>query len=455
MDAIVIGGGISGLTVATRLKQQGKQLCLLEAGVAVGGAVGSKREGEFLAERGPNSFMLNDSRLSQLLEDIGLTARIQPAQPEAKKRFIVYRGKPLAIPMSPLEAITTPLLRFGSKLHVLGEPFRSKGSNQEESLAEFIERRLGSEVLERFVEPFISGIYAGNPAKLSVRHAFSMLWELDQQHGSLIRGGMALGKARKANPGTKIRSQMISFPEGMAELPEALAKTMGEKNIRTQARITRIKPPSPESANWQVTYQQGGAVEQILSAKTLICAIPANRINRLPWPTELARTLARLEAIPYPPVTSVALAFPRSAITHPLDGFGFLVPPVENRRILGTIFSSSIFPWRAPADHVLLTSFLGGTRQQKNAALEDDALVQCVCEELQELVGLTCKPSWQHIARWPEAIPQYTLDYQEVYDALASAETQQAGLHFCGNYRNGIAVGNCLINAMELAERLQ
>lgn len=455
MDTIILGGGISGLTVATRLKQKGKQLCLIEAGNSIGGAVGSRRQGDYLAERGPNSFMLNDSRISKLLEDIGLTSRIQAAQPEAKKRFIIYKGKAVAIPMSPLGAVATPLLRLGSKLQLLGEPLRGKGTSTEESLAHFVERRLGSEVLERFVEPFINGIYAGDPAQLSVRHAFPMLWELEQQHGSLIKGAIAKGKARKANPGTRIRSQMISFPDGMAELPAALAKQIGTENIHTQARITRIMPPSAESAEWQVSFQQGDNPEQTLSANKLICAVPANRLHHLPWPAELSQALNRLKRIPYPPVTSVALAFPRSAITHPLDGFGFLVPPVEQRRVLGTLFSSSIFTGRAPEGHVLLTTFVGGTRQPENAALEDSALIQCVCEELQSLLGLHGEPGWHSITRWPEAIPQYALDYQEVYDALDAAEAQHSGLHFCGNYRNGIAVGHCLINALELAEGFQ
>jgi oxygen-dependent protoporphyrinogen oxidase len=348
----------------------------------------------------------------------------------------------VALPSGPAGAVATPLFSLRGKMRILAEPFIARGNADDESLAGLVRRRLGGEILTYAIEPFVAGIYAGDPEKLSARHAFPKLWSLEREHGSFVRGALRM---RRAGP----RPKMMSFRDGMGALPARLAAMLGG-DLRARARVESI---AETAAGWSVAWSENGQNKRA-EAATLVCAIPAFAVPQLPWSPALRGRLGFLERIEYPPVSIVALGFRRADIGHPLDGFGMLVPSAEKRQILGTIFSSSLFPGRAPEGQVLLTNFVGGARQPGLAALPDDELVRLVCEDLRALLGVKGEPVFRRIIRWPRAIPQYNRGYGEVLSALEKLEAAHPGLHFVGNYRGGIAAGQCIRNGLRLAEEM-
>lgn len=439
---IVIGAGLTGLAAAVELRRAGHRVLVLEAGGRAGGAVCTDAADGFLAERGPNTLMVNDPQVGEFLRVNGLEGEM--VAPRAARRFIVRGGKPLALPSGPAGAVTTPVFSLAGKLRILAEPFIPRGTVDDESLADLVRRRLGPEMLAYAIEPFVAGIYAGNPEKLSARHAFPKLWNLERRHGSFIRGALRL---RRSGP----PQRMVSFRNGMRALPDALAASLGA-DLRLGAHVEEIV--RGDDGRWRVTWREGGGASSDAGAPKLVCAVPAFAVPPLPWPGALRDGLGILDEIEYPPVTVVVHGFRRADVAHPLDGFGMLVPAAERRRILGTLFTSSLFPGRAPEGCVLLTTFVGGARQPRLAELGDDALDQDVCSDLRELLGLDGPPVFRRIYRWPRAIPQYNTGYGRILSALESLEAAWPGLHLAGNYRGGIAAGQCILNGMQLAARI-
>jgi oxygen-dependent protoporphyrinogen oxidase len=416
---------------------------VFEKSSRVGGAIGTARCDGWLHELGPNSLLENSADVARFIDDLGLGSRRLYAAGAAGKRYIVRDGRPVAMPTSPASFVTTSLFSPRAKLKLLGEPFRRRSApDAEESVADFVVRRLGAEFLDYAVNPFVGGVYAGDPRRLSVRHGFPKLHALEQEHGSLIRGALA---RRNTSGGPKGR--MFSFPNGMEELPLALARELSGA-VRLRARILAVRP---RGHYWEIVSDAGGIVEhQVFSA--VVLALPADALADLPFEgVAPSARLNGLHAIEHPPVTSVFLGFRREDVAHPLDGFGMLVPEVEQGSILGTLFSSTLFPERAPEGHVALTSFVGGTRQPDLALLDDDALVDLVRGELSRLLGVRRDPVYVHLKRWRRAIPQYTLGFGRHKAALAAFERQAPGLFVGGNARDGISLANCIESGRRLA----
>ncbi|MGA0092841.1 MAG: protoporphyrinogen oxidase [Chthoniobacterales bacterium] len=439
-SVIILGSGLTGLSAAVALKRRGCRVTLLESAARPGGAVQTEHSDGFLVEHGPNSMMVDDPAIAAFFHDAGLEGEM--VGPQAKKRYLVRKGRPVALPAGPGGALATPLFSLRGKLRVLGEPFVPRGTHDDESLARMVRRRLGGEVLDYAVEPFVAGIYAGDPARLSAKHAFPKLWRLERDHGSFVRGAM-----RRARGGP--RPTMLSFRGGMGVLPEKLGASLGD-DLRRHVRVGAI---GRSGEGWSVEWDEQGRRKRA-TATTLVCAIPAFAVANLPWPEDLRGQLGLFGRIEYTPVSVLALGFHRTEVAHPLDGFGMLVPAAEKRRILGTIFSSSLFPGRAPDGCVLLTTFVGGARQPDLAALADDELERVACDDLRVLLGVRGEAVFRRIVRWPRAIPQYNLGYGEVLSALEKLEAAHSGLHFVGNYRGGIAAGQCIRNGLRLAEEI-
>lgn len=439
----VIGGGVTGLTAAWHLHRQGVPVVVFEAGPAPGGVMASVRDGDWLRETGPNTLFENTPEITAFLNDLGLGARRLVAAPAAQKRYVVRRGRPLALPHSPLSFATSPLLSWSAKLGLLREPFIGRApADQDESVAAFVTRRLGREFLDYIVNPFVAGVFAGDPAALSVRHAFPKLHKLERDHGSLARGSLA---RRNATAGP--RGSMISFPDGLGEIPRALARALGS-DLRLNHRVTAVRRAG---SAWRIHSTVGGlGLEEDFSA--VICALPPDSLARLPFDgVPGAAGLASLRQIPQPPVASVFLGYRREDVAHPLDGFGLLTPEVEHRRILGTLFSSTLFPGRAPAGHVGLTTFVGGTRQPELARADGDALLASVQAELAALLGVRGAPVRAHIQRWPRAIAQYTVGFQSFKDACAAAQRGAPGLFIGGPACDGVSLSQCITAGARLA----
>ncbi|MBT7959310.1 MAG: protoporphyrinogen oxidase [Akkermansiaceae bacterium] len=451
-DTIVLGAGISGLSIAHAAHSHDHAVLLLESSDQVGGSIQSYRADGYLAEHGPNSILIKDKQVATLLTEVGLDAQeSQRANNKAKKRYIVHQGQLHAMPSSPLTMIKTPLFSLGGKLRFAMEPFigryaEHKNGHNEESFADFVRRRLGADMLTSAAGPFVSGIYAGDPEKLSVRHAFPRLWSLEDRYRSCILGAIALKLGAGGNSDQLAKGKMLSFRSGMHAIPKAIHDHLPHNSVKTQCAITKIKKTN---AGWSVCWNDISG-QQETTCKNLVITAPHHKLRDLPLPNSVFNGLTPVMSLDSPPVTSLVLGFKKEDITHPLDGFGMLIKQSENSRLLGVLFSSSMFDGRAPEGHVTLTCMMGGTIHPEYSENSDEI----VLAELDRLLGVSGKPTFRHKISWPRAIPQYGLDYQNTLDAMDEVENNNPGLHFAGNYRGGISVGDCIVNGLELGTRL-
>ena len=446
-SAAIIGGGITGLTTGLTLKEAGTQVHVFESKSSIGGMVCSWLEQGFLAEAGPNSLQITSAECVDFLKKQGLEKSLVESPPSARKRFVVWKGRLEPLPLSPFQLFKTPLLSLRGKLRLLGEPFirRSSIEDGEESIAAFTRRRLGKEVVDTAVNPFIAGIYAGNPEALSVRYALPRLYDLEQEHSSLIKGAW---KRRRNGAGFKPRT--VSFRNGMATLPRRL----GEKLNNALSLNVSIESIRRHEGQWQIHWRSANGNLNEKAFDTLVLSLPAHRLAVLPFEPPLATQLQPFKEIEYPPISVLILGVPREQVTHPLDGFGFLVPEKERLSILGTLFSSTLFPNRAPHGYVTLTTFVGGSRQPELARLPTKELKACAMKDLKKLIGL--KPPLRYCRHlfWPHAIPQYVLGYGSFLNRLTTLETEHPGLYFTGNYRDGVALSQCIEAGLRCAEKM-
>lgn len=450
---IVCGAGLTGLTTAWHLRQSGIDVTVLEANDTVGGVMQTTRRDGYLVEHGPNSCMLT-SELAALVDALQLTPLLRRAAPQAQRRYIVRNGRALVAPTSPLAMLRSSLFSPTGKLRLLAEPFIGRRRDPgDESVAAFVRRRLGEEPLTWAVDPFVSGVYAGDPELLSVRHAFPRLAALERDHGSLLRGAIATARRSRAaqpQPGLGIgRGAMVSFVDGMGTLPLSLAEHIGRANILRRTRAVAIGH-GPEGC--EVTVERD-SVRRVIRADAVVSTLPLHAVGQLALGSSCAAAQEELATVPYPPVVSLALGFGRADVAHPLDGFGCLIPSAERMRTLGVLFSSTLFAERAPVDCVLLTCFLGGSRQPALGALGADELLRLVLPELAALLGVSGTPTFMQRTVWPHAIPQYNVGHDTAARAAGAIEALIPGLLIDGQFRRGVSVGDCVAAGGMIAAR--
>jgi protoporphyrinogen/coproporphyrinogen III oxidase len=446
----IVGGGVAGLTAAYRLKQRGVRVVVYEAGDRVGGAIWTRRSEGYLAELGPNSLSAPSPALRGLIADLGLEPSLVAASPAARKRYVVRKNRLLPLPTSPQAFLTTRLLSNVAKLAVFGEPLVESGDSPvEESIATFVRRRFNQEILDYVANPFVGGIYAGDPEQLSVRHALPKLYGLERTHGSIIKafGGMMRARKRDADAAaTAMAGEMVSFRTGLQELPEALAREL-HAEIRLRAPVTQLRS-GPKG--WTV----GAAYQQAELYDAVVYAAPAHCVDEIDLDFPAGDRVGTLASIGHPPVAVLVLGFRREDVAHPLDGFGFLVPEVERRHVLGVLFSSTLFPGRAPDDHVTLTAFVGGVRNPDLAHADQPTITARVMDDLRALLGAKGEPTFRAFHLWPKAIPQYDLTYGRFKDIMDEAERRNPGFALAGSYREGVALGEAIASGEEAAARV-
>ena len=443
----ILGAGITGLTAAHRLSQRGHRVRVFEQSGRVGGAIRTESTGGWLVEAGPNSLLTGEPAVTALIRELGLNGHVVTARPEARHRYIVRDGRPLALPLTPPALLTSPLFSLNAKVRLLAELLSGRRVRTADlSLEDFIRSHFGQELVDYALNPFVSGVYAGNPRKLSARHAFPKLWQLEQTHGSLLRGQLAVAKARQARH--EPAPSIFSFTHGLQTLVHALASRLPAGTLTLGSRLESLVP----GARWNVIWNDGEAA-RTESFDAVIAALPAASLAGLRFGPLGERPLAGLDAIAHPPVSSLFLGFRRDQVAHPLDGFGLLVPAVEQRSTLGILFSSSLFPGRAPDGHVALTVMAGGTRQPELAALPADLLLAAVRGDLTGLLGVKGEAVFQRHTFWPRAIPQYDLGHERHLDSMAACERTYPGLLIGGQARTGISVPACIAAGESLAEQ--
>lgn len=446
-SVVVVGAGISGLTAAWWLHKAGVEVTVLEKDMVAGGTMQTRCEDGWLVETGPNSALETTPLFGEMFAELGILGERLYSDAKAERRYILRDGRLHPLPTSPGAFLKTGLWTLAGKLRLLKEPFIGR-AEREETIAEFVERRIGKEFLDYAINPFVAGVYAGNPEHLSVRMAFPKLYALEEKYGGLIRGMIGGARERKKRAEkAKDRARMFSFMRGMQTFPEAIARHLGNR-MKTGCEVTGIvRDPTGVVS---IQFSKGGVAES-LTADVVVVAVPAFLASRLIEPMD-SSLATMLSAIHYPPVAEVFLGFHESRVGRPLDGFGFLIPAKEKRSILGTIWSSALFPHRAPEGHVALTTFVGGSRQPELAGKSESELIALVLTELQDLMHVTGEPSFSRVMRWDRAIPQYNLGYGKVIEAIEAFEKRYEGVYFCANYRGGIAVGDCVMSGKETAD---
>lgn len=450
----VIGAGISGLSAAYCLKQKGCDIRVLEMEETVGGTMKTVVKDGFLIDIGPNSALETTPRIRELISTAGLEHEQVYANHLANNRYILRGGKLHALPLHPLRFLRSRLFSAGAKLRIFLEPFiKPLPEGKQETIAEFVERRLGREFLEYAINPFVAGVYAGNPRQLSVAHAVPKVYQLEQRYGSLIKGAIRGRRERKKRAETsKHTARLFSFKKGMEELPRALHAALGDAVI-TGAAILSVSRVQQNGMRFHILYKKNGTMHRMDADGVCFC-IPS--CNLAPYIGAYSTSLADiLNSIPYARVAMVFIGAKKEHCRRALDGFGFLAPEIEKRSILGTIWSSTLFPGRAPEDSIALTTFIGGARQPELLDCRDDKLIDLTRRELRDIIGLQGEPKTVLVKKWLRAIPQYIMGYENVLSAIDDFEKQNPGIFIGGNFRRGIGIGDCIAEAYEMADRIQ
>ena len=442
----IIGSGIAGLGAAYGLAERRIDFEIFEAADRAGGKIQSERLDGFLIEHGPHSLQTSSPLLNRVIEECGLSEHQHFADEAAQKRYVVRRGNPEPLPMSPPALLTSRYFSFGTKLKLAREPFVSVSERStEESVAAFVRRRLGNEMLDYAVDPFVTGIFAGDPEALALKHAFPALFDLEQNHGSLLRGLIARQKQSRG----KAARRIFTFTEGVKQLPDTLSARFKDQ-LHLNCPIRSI---AQDGARWRLELERNGCRE-FRHLDAIISTVPLPNLKNVDLQVQF--DLDALWQVPHPPVSVLALGFRTEDVQHPLDGFGMLVPGRENtRRILGTIFSSTVFPDHAPEGTVLLTTLVGGSRKPDLGRFPKELLLDFVLDDLHDLLGVHGDPIIARHIVWPDAIPQYNLGYGVVKALLNNIEALHTGLYFAGNYRQGISIPDALQSGYDAAQKVK
>ncbi|MGD0955731.1 MAG: protoporphyrinogen oxidase [Candidatus Acidiferrales bacterium] len=443
-SAVVIGGGISGLACAYRLRQLGVPVTLLEASRRVGGLVETVEKDGFLFESGPQSFQGTVTLLA-LIRELGIEGELCKADPRAP-RYVLRRGELRTVPMSPQAMLTTSLLGPGARWRIASEAFRrTRPPSEDESIADFVRRKFGHEILEYLVSPFVSGVYAGDPEKMSLRAAFPTLEEWEREYGSVLRGAMKSRPAKGEGP-----PPLCSFRRGLNTLMEALGANVSE-SARTGACVSAVsRSQISGGASYQVRVAQGG-MEEALATDAVVVAAPAYAASRLV--ASVSQPLAAvLSGIAYASLAVVASGYHTRQAAAPLDGFGVLIPRSEEHRTLGIVWNSSLFHGRAPNGRMVITSFVGGATDPEIIEKTDKEITAIVEEDHAQILDITGSPITTAVWKHAKALPLYNLGHGHVVRAIRDAEGATPGLYFAGNYLEGPALGKCVEQGFQTAD---
>jgi protoporphyrinogen/coproporphyrinogen III oxidase len=431
IKAAIVGAGLTGLTTAFYLKKAGLAFTVFEKSDRPGGVIFTHQEQGFTFEAGPNSGLLSRPEVVELLEDLKDDCTLDLADETSKARWIWKKDRWVPLPSGVMSGIKTPLFSFSDKLRLIAEPFRKKGTNPNESLAHLVLRRMGKSFLDYAIDPFILGIYSGDPGQLVTQYAFPKLYHLEQDYGSFIGGAFKKAKEPKTERDKKATKSIFSVEGGLGNLVKALVKNAGEENIRLNCKNLVF-----ESGHGMFISNPGNE-----EFSHVISTVGGYELGNL-LPFIEKEKLHSIEKMHYSQVVQVSLGFKKWE-GIPLKAFGGLVPFIEQRKILGVLFLSSIFRNKSPGGGALLSVFLGGVRRPEMAELNDEEIFHVVNEELSQMLQLNeFKPDLFKVFRYQQAIPQYGFESEIKLKTISKLEDQYPGLILGGNIRDGIGIAD-------------
>lgn len=438
----IIGAGLTGLTTAFYLKKHGFDVTIYEKENRCGGVINTHHEHGFVYESGPNTGVLGNPEIAELFEDLKINDLLEIADNKAKKRMIWKGKKWNALPSGPISAITTPLFTFSDKINVLLEPFRKKGDNPHESLSDMVTRRLGKSFLNYAIDPFIGGIYAGDPAKLIPKYALPKLYQLEQNYGSFIKGAIAKKKEIKTDRDKKATKDVFSVKGGLGNLVKELVMAIGLENIFINTNSIKIEKEDN-------SYIVNDDVYDYLITTCPAIALP----DLLAFADK--KEIETLTNVNYAPTAQVIMGYSK------WDGddvmaFGGLVPSIEKRNVLGILYTSSFFKNRAPKGGVLLSTFLGGTRNKQLLDLSEEEIIDIAQKEIDLMLHpKNNKPTFTRVFKHTYAIPQYELSSKERFEMISKMEEKYQGLIIGGNIANGIGMADRVKQAKGISDRIK
>lgn len=441
-DTVIIGAGLTGLSTAFNLKNAGRDVLVLEKQNRIGGQIRTYTENGFTFESGPNTGVVSFPEVAELFQQLEGSCQLETACESSKRRLIWKGNRFHALPAGPLSAITTPLFTLSDKFRILGEPWRKKGDDPDESVGSLAQRRLGRSFYEYAVDPFISGVYAGDPMKLCTRYALPKLYNLEANYGSFIRGAIAKGKEPKSSRDRLATKKVFSAVGGLQHLVEALAKGV---NIITGASDVRVMPDKEH--RWRVTYDGGSKVVYCRHVITTVGAYALPEV--LPFVDQAL--MHPISSLYYAPVIQVCVGV-RQAGSRRMPAFGGLVPSCEQQKVLGILFPSECFVQRAPEGGALYSYFMGGARHTDYMQKSDEEIRQMVLDSFHTMLKYPAdvEPDLIRIFRHERAIPQYRSDSGLRLQAVSSIQQQYPGLIIAGNLRDGIGMGNRIYQAANI-----
>ncbi len=463
---IVVGGGIAGLAAAHRLVELQREqssdfeFTLLEASPRLGGAIATERINDFVIEAGPDSFITEKPAALRLCERIGLAPRLVSTQAAYQKIYVVHRGKLESLPegfflLAPTRFwpfVQAPLFSWAGKFRMACEMLLPRGAvDEDESLASFVRRRFGNEALQRVAQPLVGGIYAADPDKLSLAATMPRFKEMERDQRSIIRAMRSEQRRRARNPegGSGARwSLFVTLADGMQELVDRLSSLLPKDCIRLNSAVTHLSHDENEGS-WRVTIgnNEDGEVGGV------ILATPAYRT------ADIIRSVTpsaadELKGIAYASTATVSLAYSTGDFPRPLDAFGFVVPAIENRKLLASTFSSLKYPRRAPPGYALIRAFVGGSLQPELFEDNDATMEKNVREELASLLGVTAEPLFSRIHRYPRSMPQYYVGHQARIRQIESIIAGIPSLALAGSAYRGVGISDCVRSGEEAAEKI-
>lgn len=452
-DVIIIGGGISGLSALHFLRKNKPHLSvqLFEADTRLGGTIGTDMINGYSFDWGPNGFLDREPLTLRLVDELGMTSQLERANESVNNRFILRGGKLQPVPMSPPRFLMSGIISWPGKLRIAMEPFaKGRENGNDESVYDFVKRRIGKEAADYLVQPMVSGVYGGVAQRLSLQSCFPIMREMEDQYGSLFKALIAKSKEAKAKgkrgggpsgPG----GWLTSFRGGLNRIIEAFEKQYGRY-------VTKGLPAVSISRDvdlFKINFVNGTSE----TCRHLILATPSYIASDLTesLSSELSESLGK---IPYAPIGVVCSGYRASWVKRPVDGFGFLVPAKENRGILGSIWTSSIFANRAPQGMIQFRTMIGGDGNHESIKLSDDELINTAHKDLAQIMNIEEKAAFTKTYRWKFGIPQYRIGHREVLNSIETELSRIGNLHLASNAYYGIGLNDCVKQAYRVVEKI-